>query len=92
MMTQNDEQSREHRPDSTLPVAPGRQGPWSFCAKISSATMIIVGFFQAVYGDGLGAIEFWLSLCFAAASQQPADDKPGESDRTRDEIRHRQIM
>ena len=61
-------------------------------SKISSATMIIVAFYQAVYGDGLGAIEFWLSLFYAAALQQPAADKSGTQDRNRDEIRYRQIM
>lgn len=97
MTSQNNNEHRSgHRPESISAVEPGRKDTWSIHSKSSSALMIIVGFFQAVYGDGLGAIEFWLSLFFAAASQQPSGEEPAgadrSADRARNEIRHRQIM
>jgi hypothetical protein len=92
MTSQNEVRGNERQNEPTSSFVPCHRGPWSFCAKLSSATMIVFGFFQAIYGDGLGAIEFWLSLFFAAASQQPADDKPAGTAASREEIRYRQIM
>jgi hypothetical protein len=84
------EVGEEYLTGSIPAVEPGRKGPSSIYAKFCSAALVIVAFFQAVYGDGLSAIEFWMALFYAAAMQQPADDKP--SHHNRDEIRSRLIM
>lgn len=89
MIPPHDEVDLEYRTDSIPSVEQRQNGPASIYAKVCSAALMIVAFFQAVCGDGLSALEFWFAL-FSAAAMQPADNKL--ADRDRDETRGRLIM
>jgi hypothetical protein len=61
-----------------FPYKPPLPGQGSRIAKISVVVTIAVAFLRAVYGPvaGLGAIEFWLLLFFAAATNVTVSQRP----------------